>query len=59
METLKDGKLYSGLERNQTVVYAVTLTTLLSLLRTNKTFFENNITALKDKPTDVNVFALL
>ena len=31
METLKDGELYSELEGNQTVVYAVTLITLLSL----------------------------
>ena len=77
MATLEDGELYSGLERNQTVVYAVTQIPLLSLQcchdfsttklaylilrklhRTRKLCFENNITSLKDKPTDVNVFAL-
>ena len=31
MATLKDGKLYSGLEGNQTVIYALTKIPLLSL----------------------------
>ena len=31
MATLKEGELYSGLEGNQTVVYAVTQIPLLSL----------------------------
>ena len=31
MATFKDGELYSGLEGHQTVVYAVTQITLLSL----------------------------
>ena len=76
MTTLKDGELYSGLEGNQTVVYAVTRIPLLSLqccrkrkvsmyrylilrkLHHARKIFDNIIIFLKDKPTDVNVFAL-
>ena len=75
MATLKDRELYSGLEGNQTLLYAATQIPLLSLqccrdfqtrklafymnyMKHVKYFFVNNITSLKDKPTDVNVFAL-
>ena len=79
MATLKEVELYSGLEGNQTVVYAVAQSPFLSLqccrdFQIRKLacsaiwfyvnyieqvkFFENNITSLQDKPTEVNVFAL-